>query len=150
MKMKLNFNATGIKRAALSHGEKVLFGGSFLLLMLFGYSALTREKLPANMEPDRMAAKVEEARNTIKNSQVDPDEDFRFVDYSTVVATSTKSESYPLNDFVLYVPDRESTALRDDPKVFPVEKPLAGAGRGIYSVANAPRAQRRVGPGRGA
>src|SRR5205085_3633280 len=142
MKMKLNVNGAGLKKAALAHGEKVLFGAAFIALMLFGYSALTRPKLPSNLEPQVVRDKVQQAKKNIEDTNLKPEEKGikDNIDFN-VIAAAADGGKY-LKDPVLLPPIADEQSLRDDPQVFAIEELRAGGGRGIMT-ATAGRGERR-------
>jgi hypothetical protein len=136
MKPKLNLNVAGLKSAVLAHGEKVLFGAGFLALMLFGYSAITRPSLPANLEPPKIADKVTTASRKIEEAHLTPsDKKIEERIYTTKVVVNP--EIFKGNGVI--DPQPEDRQKRDTPTLLAIEELRASGGRGLYSSAAAPR-----------
>src|SRR5580698_4178139 len=62
MKVKLNLNVETVKRAAIQHGEKVVFGLAAFMLLWFLWNTIKLEVLPAEKQPDPLRQLSEQAR----------------------------------------------------------------------------------------
>ena len=92
MKMKLNLNIDGAKRALIQHGEKVAFGATALVLLLFIYKTVQMERLGPEYQPDKLKIAADDAERNLQQSKWDPEEKIDVVDYPVrLVASRSRS-----------------------------------------------------------
>ena len=132
MKLKLNLNVDAVKRALLQHGEKAVFGLAVLLLLLFFWTTLKLEVLPAEKQPDPLKQLAKEAQQHVLTSKWDETtrkaKNIEVVDYpARATHVPLEDRDYPLLSD-LDKPLWDAHGKRPAPKLFPVEELAAAAG----------------------
>ena len=72
--MKISFKKLKFKEMLIEHVEKIVLGLAVVCLLLFVVSAVKREKLPSEQEPDNLKSDVQRAQQHIANSVVPPED----------------------------------------------------------------------------
>ncbi len=138
MKMKLNLNVDAVKRTLLQHGEKAVFGLAVLLLLLFFWTTLQLEVLPAKQQPDELKKQADEARQHVLTSKWDEStrkaKNIEVVDYpARATHVPLEDRDYPLLAN-LDKPLWDAHGKRPAPKLFPVEELAAAAGNCFLAI----------------
>ena len=135
MKLKLNLNVEGVKRLLLQHGEKGAFGLAALVLLWFFWKTVQFEVLGSDKQPDPLRTLADQTKAHVVESPWDKKaKKIEVVDYPT------RSKHVPLldKDYQLKVyfdkPLWVQHGKRPVPKLWPVEEPLAAAGRGMLAI----------------
>ncbi|MEX2114217.1 MAG: hypothetical protein WD845_13580 [Pirellulales bacterium] len=150
MKVKAKLDVQSIKNFALEHGEKVAFAAVGVVFLMFVYSALKREALQADKQPDKLQGKAQQVRSHITQSSFDPKRDgLALVDYvdrakrDPIDLTGYKALR-PLNPQIF-----DQKAKRDNPTILPLEELRADSGFGVFSLKGDAAADAKAAPAGG-
>ncbi len=134
MKAKVKIDLTSIKSWMLSHGEKVAFAIVGLVFLLFVYSALQRESLDDQYEPEKMKTLAENVEQHLTASKWDAGrEQLKIVNYADrAVAKPVKLGDFPLPP--LDAPESDPKARRGVPSVLPPEELRVAAGMDVFKL----------------
>jgi hypothetical protein len=138
MKVKTKLDLQAIKNLALEHGEKVAFAVVGLVFLLFVYSALKRESLSADKQPEQLQAKAGQVQSHVSQSTFDAKTaNIAVVDY----VDRAKREQINLGPYkppkALNEPIFDQKAKRDNPTIYPLEELRADAGFGMFAITGA-------------
>jgi hypothetical protein len=135
MKVKMKFDLASIKTWLFEHGEKLAFGTMVLVFLMFAYSALQREVLDPTKGETKLAETARAVTEHVSKSTWDvKNAGVQIVDYRA----RAKRDPVPPEAFAanrpLAPPIFDPKGKRDDPELFSVEEPRAGAGVGIFAL----------------
>jgi hypothetical protein len=138
MKVKAKLDLQAINNLALEHGEKVAFAVVGLVFLMFVYSALKRESLSADKQPDQLQAKAAQVQSHVNQSTFNAEgAGIILVDY----VGRAKREQINLEPYkpanVLNKPIFDQKAKRDNPTIYPLEELRADAGFGMFALTGA-------------
>lgn len=133
--MKAKFKGGGIKGLVLEHGEKAVFALGVLCFLLFAYSLVGRETLPADKQPNKLLDAANEAKNSMESQQWDAvREGIAVVEYRS----RARREDVVADNYALRVPfDRpikEQKVKRTDPELFAVSSIRVASGMGAFAL----------------
>ncbi len=135
MKVKMKLDVASIKNWMLEHGEKLALGIVGIVVLLLTYSAIQREVLDAEKQPDKLQELARSVDDHVRNSLWDAKrEDLQVVNY----AERAKSRPVGLSDYPLVKPfnrpEFDPKAKRGVPEVLGVEELRVAAGYDLFSV----------------
>ncbi len=138
MKVKMKLDVQSIKNFMLEHGEKIAFAVVGVVFLMFVYSALKREALEADKQPERLQAKAREVQDHVTQSTFDATrDDLVPVDY----VDRAKRDPIALVGFKVATPLNvrifDSKAKRDNPEIFPLDELRADSGFGVFALQGA-------------
>jgi hypothetical protein len=137
MKVKMKFDAAGVKTWLFEHGEKAAFGLMVVVFLMFIYSAVKREVLEAAKQPERLQQAASEVTKHITDSKWDDKSaGVQLVDYQR----RAQRDKVPFEAFAINVPLThpvfDPKGKRDDPEILNAEEIRVGAGVGTFAIKN--------------
>lgn len=140
MKMKLSLKKLKFKELFVQHVEKAALGAAVVCLLIFVVSALQRETLPPEREPDKLVDQTTNAKNHVEKS--DPKvalEGVRGPD-APVYAERVQREPVLLANYDIKVPFNgpivDSRQKRDEPVYLTLTDLRVGTGFAPFAVIN--------------
>ena len=132
MKVKIKLDKEAVKQFAILHAEKFVFGLVTLLFLVFVYSALNRERWPSGPETLSDLAKA-----ALKHVHDTPDK--KGLRPVPPVLAIARQESQPISNrwyqlSTPFSPLPPQKQVRERPDILPLEKPVATAGSGAFTM----------------